>query len=141
MKRTAITVGLILSLASCSPLLSLALYNNTSTAIVICNPHLRTNACQSIPAHTLAAVLLVSDEPTEDFGYRVSFDDVVKTYRLPGYSFWSLQSPHRCKRVAYYCVVVQLEPNGSLYWIDSADGTPRASFPSQPEGFPIVPGA
>ena len=141
MKPIALTLGLLFTLASCSPILSLALYNDTPADIVICNLHLRTNACQSIPTHALAAVVLVSDEPTAYAEYRVTFGDVVSTYRFPGVSLWNLRSPHRCKKIAYYCVVVQLEPNKSLYWIDSEAEMPRSSLPPQPEGFPIAPGA
>jgi hypothetical protein len=141
-KCATVASCLALSLSGCSYTLSLALYNNTPTDIVICNLHLRSNACQVIPAHSVAAVLLGADEPVETLTYRISTGDVVRTYQFPGISLWNLRSPHRCKVIGLSpCVAVQYEPNGNLYWIDSADRLPSASPPSQPEGFPIVPGA
>jgi hypothetical protein len=138
---SAVVLMLSCFLSSCSPLLSLGLYNNTSYDIEICNLQLKVNSCQRIGAHKIAAVLLVSDELVDTLSYKVLNGFIVWIYRLPQMSFWELRSPHGCKGAAHFCVAVQLQPDGSIYWLQSTDGIPTPFPPAQPSGFPLVPSA
>ena len=133
---------LALTVSGCSQLLSLALYNNTAATIQVCNLHRRGNACQVIPPRSIAGVLLVADERSASWQFRISSGDSARNYELgAAASLWELRSGH-CMGISQKpCVAVQLQPNGLLYWVDSANSVRSGSMPPQPQGFPIAPGA
>lgn len=134
-----VTTTLSLTLAGCSELVIGAVFNNTESSIQICNPSLHSDACQTIQPHAEAAVTLVADQAASSWRFRITSNQLVATYDLGNQNLYALSTSH-CSRVPHgrRCIGLQLQSDGKLYWVDSADAMPVATFPKQPSGFPVL---
>jgi hypothetical protein len=136
MKRLLCTLPLVVpGLTSCSSLLNLAVQNNTGGEVEICNLLRHENSCVSAKSHAEARILMVADEPGKAWRFRVSAGEASNTYTFG--NLWSLRSlpcNSGCE------VVVQLEPDGLIYWVDASRNR-AVPAPAQPDGFPVRPGA
>jgi hypothetical protein len=139
MKHLWWAVALVVpALTSCSQLLSLAVRNNTDAELEICNLLRHDKPCVSAKSHEQARIVMTADHPASSWAFRISSTTASKTYDFGSLDLWKLRSVPHCWGDCE--VVVQLEPNGLLYWVD-ASRNPALPAPVQPDGFPVRPGA
>lgn len=129
------------SLQGCSFLVDLALFNNTSTPIEVCNLLRSPVTCTVIPSKALGKVTLSAQMAAPQWRYRISHDNESSVYE-----FQFAPYPEQASEV--YChglfskrcdIPVQLEESGLLYWGGKTRQLPIQEFPDQPLGFPVRP--
>jgi hypothetical protein len=133
---------LVFGVIGCSPGFYMTVQNNSAADVEICNLHRHENACVSAAPHGHARVLLVADYAASSWAFRISSSSGSKTYdfghvdlsKVGSFDTCAMFNRRSCK------LVVQLEPDGFLYWVDASRNAARPA-PVQPDGFPIRPGA
>jgi hypothetical protein len=133
---------LVFGVTSCSPPFYMTVQNNSATEVEICNLHRHENACVSAAPHGHARVPLVADYAASSWAFRISSSAGSKTYDFGHVDLSKVGSVDTCSMFnRRSCeLVVQLEPDGFLYWVDASRNT-AGPAPVQPDGFPIRPGA
>lgn len=137
-RLSAILIG-SLTLAGCSLLVELAIFNRSGADIKVCNLNHEDRPCQIVPDGEIRMVNLIAAEAADSWRYSVD--------GLP-YSFSFGTYPEHASNI--YCkgifsrrcaIPVQFESNRHLYWVGKDQELPVKTFPSQPKGFPVGPGA
>jgi len=119
----------VLILPGCSQLLTLDVYNNTSTRVEVCNPLRHKDPCVVIGPRAAAPMLLTADDSTSSWQFRIKSDDGTHLYSFGADG--SLR-PLRSKRCMLHkpCLAVRIESDGLLYWADSS-GSAQSSASSR----------
>lgn len=132
-----------LLLSGCTVLVEVALFNNSDSAIEVCNLNLNNKECKTIEPQSVKRILLVADKSVTSLKYSITKSNDTNIYTFNFKPYGTLASDIYCKGfLAKNCdIPIQYENNGLLYWAGQDQEFPAKNIPNQPSGFPVAPDA
>jgi hypothetical protein len=126
----SLTISLIIN-SGCILIPVLEFHNNTSSSVTVCNPGLAKDGCVTTKAYRAARLSLRTDHTVGASLFNISREGITSEYNFGSSHLWTLC---RDPGSLFCAVVVRLDSNGLVYWVNAVD-----SSVYQPAGFPVSP--